>query len=172
MARQLRLLVTALLVVAPFAGRAEDPEKGKGPGGGERKGGKRQAGPLSAEFEDVRKAIDALTPEQRKRFQENFLRWSNLPVEQKKSLRDREELRRKRMAEEIEMAVRESGLDLEQDRRQQFAKRYVAERRKIEEQLRAETDEKRKPLVKDLIARLKEEFSSSEDRPVATPATP
>ena len=35
-------------------------------------------GTPSPEFENVRRALDALTPEQRKRFQENFWRWANL----------------------------------------------------------------------------------------------
>src|SRR5882757_8891612 len=56
-------------------------------------------GTPSPEFENVRKALDALTPEQRKRFQENFWRWANLPPDEKKALRDREELRKKFMAQ-------------------------------------------------------------------------
>jgi hypothetical protein len=42
-----------------------------------------------------------------------------------------------------------------------FAKRYGEERRKVEEQLRKEMEEKRKPLIKEVIARLKEEFSTA-----------
>jgi hypothetical protein len=117
-------------------------------------------GTPSPEFENVRRALDALTPEQRKRFQENFQRWANLPPEEKKALRDREAVRKKFMQQEVEVVLRESGLQLEGERREQFFKRYALERRKIEEQLRKETSEKRKPLVRELIERLRSEFAA------------
>lgn len=113
------------------------------------------------EFENVRRALDALTPEQRKRFQENFVRWSNLSTAEKKALRDREEARKRFMDEELQAAIKESGLELKGERRQQFTRRYAQERRKIEEQLRKETMEKRRPLVQDMLARLKSEFAAS-----------
>src|SRR4051812_29260972 len=66
----------------------------------------RQTGPASKidspEFENVRKAIEALTPEQRKRFQENFARWATLSPEEKRALRDQNELRRKRIKDEVD----------------------------------------------------------------------
>ena len=64
------------------------------------------------------------------------------------------------MVEDVERAVRESGLTLTPAQREAFARRYAEERRKIEEQLRRESEEKRKPLVRDMVARLKEEFSA------------
>ena len=122
-------------------------------------------GPDGEKFENVRKAIEALTPEQRKRFQENFQRWSNLPPDEKKALADREIFRRKKIAEDSDAALKEAGLELDADRRELFARRYGEERRKIEEQLHKELDDKRRPLLKEVIARLKAEFSSG------TPAT-
>ncbi len=121
----------------------------------------------SPAFDNVRKALDALTPEQRKRFQENFLRWSNLSPDEKKALRDREELRKKIVAQELDTVIKDSGLDLDPERREQFAKRYSEERRKIEEQLRKEAAEKRKPLVREMVTRLKQEFAA----PATLPAT-
>lgn len=126
-------------------------------------------GTPSPEFENVRRALDALTPEQRKRFQENFWRWANLSPEEKKALRDREEMRKKVMRQEVEAALKESGLQLDAGQREQFVKRYVEERRKIEEQLRKETNEKRKPLVRDLVGRLKAEFSTPSQAALAEP---
>lgn len=123
-------------------------------------------------FETVRKAIDALTPEQRKRFQENFLRWSNLSPEEKKALSDRDIFRRKKIAEDIDAALKEAGLELDGDRRAAFAKRYGEERHKLEEQLRKDMDEKRKPLVKEVIAKLKAEFSTPTDPVVSAPKAP
>jgi hypothetical protein len=121
-------------------------------------------------FDDVRKALEALTPSQRKRFQENLIRWSMLSPEEKKALRDREELRKTLVAQEVDTAIKESGLDLDPARREQFAKRYSEERRKIEEQLRKEAAEKRRPLVKEMVAHLKEEFATPS--PVAAPTQP
>jgi hypothetical protein len=121
-------------------------------------------------FDDVRKALEALTPSQRKRFQENLIRWSMLSPEEKKALRDREELRKTLVAQEVDTAIKESGLDLDSERRELFGKRYSEERRKIEEQLRKEAAEKRRPLVKEMVARLKQEFATPPS--VAAPAQP
>ena len=126
-------------------------------------------GPDAEKFENVRKAIEALTPEQRKRFQENFLRWSNLPPEEKKALADREIFRRKKIAEEIDAALKDSGLELDADRREQFGRRYGEERHRIEEQLHKDLDEKRQPLIKEVIAKLKAEFSTAAPSPSGAP---
>jgi len=170
MARQ-RLLTIALgiFIAAPllWADPPRDPNA-RGDDSQKQASAKRR-GNMSPEFENVRKALEALTPEQRKRFQENFVRWSNMSPEAKKALRDRDEFRRKKMAEDIDAAVRESGLDLDKERREQFAKRYAQERRKIEEQLRREMDEKRRPLVTEIVAKLKAEFVAP---PSAAPETP
>ena len=112
------------------------------------------------EFENVRRAMESLTPEQRQRFKENLVRWMSLPPEEKRTLRDREEQRREKVAEEIEAAVKESGLALNPLQREQFARRYSEERLRVEQRLRQEMEEKRKPLVRDIIARLKSEFST------------
>lgn len=119
-------------------------------------------------YENVRKALEALTPEQRKRFQENFMRWANLSPEEKKALREREEVRKKMIEQETETALQESGLQLEGERREQFIKRYSEGRRVIEEQLRKEANEKRKPLVRELINRLRNEFTSETPSPSAS----
>ena len=126
-------------------------------------------GPDAEKFENVRKAMEALTPEQRKRFQENFQRWSNLPPEEKKALADREIFRRKKIAEEIDAALKDSGLELDAERRELFARRYGEERHRIEEQLRKELDEKRQPLIKEVIAKLKAEFSTAAPSSGAAP---
>jgi hypothetical protein len=121
-------------------------------------------------FDDVKKALNALTPAQRKRFQENFIRWANLPPDEKKALRDREEQRKALVAQEVDAAIKESGLELDSERRDLFAKRYSEERRKIEEQLRKEAAEKRKPMVHEMVARLKQEFAAPTPAQVQVPA--
>jgi hypothetical protein len=125
------------------------PWLGHGPGGG---------GPNGPAFENVRKALEALTPEQRQRFQENLVRWANLSPEEKKALRDREEMRKQMIEQETNAAIQESGLQLDTEHREQFVKRYGEGRRQIEEQLRKEMNEKRKPLVHDLLTRLRSDF--------------
>ena len=141
---------------------AEKPATPKREGwfGGRKKA--ERAAANSPEFDNVRKAIEALTPEQQKRFRENFVRWMNLSPEEKRALRDRDELRRKRMSEETERAMAQAGLQLDGERRARFSKRYAEERRKVEEQLRREMEEKRRPLVQEIIGRLKAEFSTAE----------
>ena len=90
-----------------------------------------------------------------------MMRWANLSPAEKKALAEREEVRKKYMEMEIAAAIAESGLQLEGERRAQFVRRFGEERQKIEEQLRHDMMEKRKPLVRELIGRLKVEFSSA-----------
>jgi hypothetical protein len=118
------------------------------------------AGKLSPELENVRKALEALNPEQREQFRQNFARWINMTAGDKQSLRDLAEIRRKHMQEEIEEAITQSGLQLDPERRQMFVKRYTEERKKIEEALRKETEEKRGPRLEEMRNRLKSEFSA------------
>lgn len=126
-------------------------------------------GKLSPELEKVRKALEALSPEQREEFRQNFARWISLTAGDKQSLRDIQEIRKKHMQEEIEEAITQSGLQLDPPRRQMFVKRYTEERRKIEEGLRKETEEKRIPRVEELRLRLKTEFSGA-PTPAVAPA--
>jgi Spy/CpxP family protein refolding chaperone len=170
MSRLIAFVVMAGVGIGAAAAQAPadaPPEKHPGWAGGP---GPHRGGPDGQQFENVRKAIEALTPEQRKRFQENFLRWANLPPEEKKALADRESFRRKKIAEDIEAAITESGLNLNSEQRELFTKRYAEERRKIEEQLHKEMDEKRRPLLKDVIAKLRAEFAEGrQPPPSATP---
>ena len=165
-------VITAVALVATIATtlaqtttpEPQGPHKGPGWLGGHPS----EQGANGAAYENVRKALDALTPEQRKRFQENFMRWVNLSPEEKKALREREEVRKKLMEQETETAIQESGLPLEGEHREQFIKRYVEGRRTIEEQLRKEMSEKRKPMLRELISRLRTEFAT--DAPSSSPS--
>jgi hypothetical protein len=172
MARPLRLLISALLAAAAASASAQAPQPAESaPAKPERQGrGGGPGGPMSPELRNVGKALESLSPEQLKHFQENFLRWSNLSPEEKKALRDRDDLRRKRMVEDVDAAIREAGLELDKDRREIFVKRYAEERRKLEEELRKEMEEKRQPLLKALRERLKVEFSTPASTATVTPA--
>jgi Spy/CpxP family protein refolding chaperone len=127
---------------------------------------------LSVEFEQVMKALNALTPEQHKRFSENLARWMDLPQEEKKTLRSNEEVRRKRIVAEVEAVLRNLGLQLTDPQRAQFLKRYTEERRKVEEALRKETEEKRRNLLRELNQRLKTEFSEPAQETAEPPSDP
>jgi hypothetical protein len=52
--------------------------------------------------------------------------------------------------------------------REEYAKRYTQERRKIERNLQAEMDKIRRPLVKALIEQLKAEFQGKSSPPPST----
>ena len=160
----LALAVAALLVGHASAENTATPVALSTPAA--RKKPMREASPaspaakLSPELENIRKALEALTPEQREQFRQNFARWISLTADDKKSLRDLQEIRRKHMQEEIEQAIVQSGLQLDPERREMFVKRYTEERKKIEETLRKETEEKRGPRLEELRNRLKAEFSA------------
>lgn len=156
---------------SPDSGERKPPEKSSLHGFWKRNGG---AIPGSSEFDNVRQAVNALTPEQRKQFRENLLHWMNLPPEQKRSLSDRENFRKKRITEATNNAYEVSGLQLNPEQRAQFDKRYSEERRKIEEQLRKEAEEKRQPRVAEAIEKLRVEFSATSEKaaPVAPAAQP
>jgi hypothetical protein len=129
---------------------------------------KQQATKAGPEVENVYRALEALTPEQQKNFKENFIRWINLSPDQKRAMREREENRKRKMVEETQAALQETGLTLDPAQRAKFSKRYAEERRKIEEKLRKESEEKRKPLVAAVITQLRSEFAGS----TAVAATP
>ena len=167
--RRRYLLVSGFLFTALLAHAEEKPAPPAASPHPNRAKAKEQASPAGPEVENVRKALEALTPEQRLNFRDNFIRWMNLSPDEKRTLREREEGRKKRIAEETEAAIRESGLTLDPAQRAKFAKRYAEERRRIEEKLRKEMENQRKPLLQDLIAQLRVEFSGT--APVAaTPA--
>ncbi len=60
---------------------------------------------------------------------------------------------------EIDHAIKQSGLTLDDERRKAYAGRYVQMRRKIEQQLHTELETKRKPQLDALVDRLKAEFA-------------
>ena len=116
------------------------------------------AGP---EFEKTREAFKQLSPEERQRWLQNFRRWEALPPEKKTSLLDRQEAFHKRMREDTEAALKSTGLELNDDQKKQFAARYAEERRKIEEDIRKQMEEVRRPRVHEMVEKLKQEFSET-----------
>ena len=67
-------------------------------------------------------------------------------------------------------AFRDSGLHLEGEKRQQFEQRYLQERRRIEHELRQQTEAKRQEQLPALRERLKKEFQEPSPSVTSTSA--
>ena len=87
-------------------------------------------------------------------------------------MRKRERAHRERLKREAEMALRDAGLRLDQEKRDLFEQRYLQERGKIERQLQQESEAKRQQQLPALNERLKKEFQQSVPRAPSTTSPP
>jgi hypothetical protein len=99
-----------------------------------------------------------LSPEERQAFRRNAQRWLQMNPEQRKILREREFARQQQLKAEAEAAMRQLGLSLDPNAQGQFEARYFQERRRIERELRQETEAKRQQQLPQLNEKLKSEF--------------
>jgi hypothetical protein len=159
--------VDPLATPAPAAKTTPGPQsrfEGRHDGEGRREGegfGQRRPGFFGGpEAEKSRQAFQQMSPEQRERFMTGLKQFAELPPEKKMEIFQRSEYLRKKIAEDIETAIKESGLNLSADNKKKFTERYMEERKKIEEDLRKEMEELRKPKVAALIEKLKHEFAT------------
>lgn len=129
-------------VVSPKAG-GDKLEKGK-------KFGK------VTDLEGMRKWLRGLTEEQRSRVFENLQKWSEMSSDQQQALRNREEVFRKKVQEEISQAC--EGLSLSGEDQKMFARRYMDERKVVEAAIRKDMEERRKKDLQELKSKLQEEF--------------
>jgi len=74
-------------------------------------------------------------------------------------MRARERIYRAQVNQEVDTALRDSGLHLEGEKRTQFEQRYLQERRRIEHSLRQEIESKRQQQLPEIQERLKKEFT-------------
>jgi len=125
----------------------------------------------SDEWTEARRLFEQLSADQQKKFLDNLDQWKTMPAEERELLRDRDLFRREKIAQEIQEAINKSGLHLNDDQREVYALRYTQERRKIEEALHKEMDQKRQSMVGEMLARLKVEFLAT-PTPVGGKATP
>ena len=116
----------------------------------------------------MRSRVHQLSPEERQTFKKNAERWLQMNQEQRNVLRAREKVRQQQMKSEADAALRDSGLRVDPNARNQFESRYVQERRRIERQLRQEAEAKRQQQLKELNERLKSEFQPSPSSPGST----
>ncbi len=88
-----------------------------------------------------------------------------MPMETQNVLRARELARQQRLQRDAEAALRDSGLQIEAEKRALFEQRYVAERKRIDQELRRELQEKRKREMEPVVERLKKEFARPSPAP-------
>jgi hypothetical protein len=121
-----------------------------------------QASPSTSpsRFELLRRAFDQLSPEQQEKVLLNLLRWQELSQDEREVLRQRERVQRQKQEASINEAYQKSGLQLNDEQRAMFRKRYLQERRRLEEQLAHEIQEKRQIGIAAIIETLKKEFST------------
>jgi flagellar biosynthesis GTPase FlhF len=176
MARQFRrTILTALFVCGAAAVSAQDtPPPAPAPDAAGKADDSLRASPdrpgkfrRGGDLEDARR-FEKMPPEQRERLRENLRRWQKMPPEERQDLREEEQRRRQRIEREIDEIIQKAGLQLSADQRQVFALRYAQERRKIEETLRREMEAKRRPMLDEVVERLKKELAAA----AAASATP
>jgi hypothetical protein len=125
---------------------------------------------MEGDFRPTRERMSELSPEDRQRFEKNAQRWMQMSPEERVMMRERENFHRERVKREADDALRSSGLNLDPARREQFQVRYMQERRKLEQALHREIEEKRQQQLAPIIERLKKEFESPRASPAATAA--
>ncbi len=100
----------------------------------------------------------SLPADARQDFRRNAERWMRMGPEERKILRERENLLQAQIKRESDAALRDSGLRLDQEKRSQFESRYMQERRRIERGLRDQIETERQKEIPALIQQLRKEF--------------
>ena len=114
------------------------------------------------------KLIAEAPPEKRKALEKQYSAWKTLSAEKKESLRRNHIKASQRLSKESDKALKKLGLtDLPKQRKQEFRKQYIKERKQLERDLRTEMQQQRKKRLPELMKKLKVEFTS-----VATPVSP
>jgi len=119
----------------------------------------------SVKLEDLRRSIEQLTPEQQQKVLQNLHRWLALSPDERDVLRQRQRVRQQKEEESVTEAYQKSGLRLNEEGREIFRKLYLQERRKLEEQLAKETQEKRQKGDATIVEKLKKELANSPNAP-------
>ena len=122
------------------------------------------------EWTAARNIFEQLSGDQQKKFLDNLDQWRMMSPQEQELYRDKELFRRKQIAQEIQAAIQKSNLKLDEDQREVYALRYTQERRKIEESLRKEMDQKRQIMVDAMLSHLKVEFNAPSDQDSAQAA--
>jgi len=122
-------------------------------------------------FQKFRQRLEQMSPEERQKFKDNWRRWKEMGDDERREWQKRAMEEHDKLKQNVDEALGKLGLKLDEDQREVFALRYRQERRKLEQSLCKEMDEKRKAGVEDILQRLKTEFSNPpKPEPSATPA--
>jgi hypothetical protein len=124
----------------------------------------------SARIEEIQKSIEQLSPEQQEKVLQNLHRWQALSPEERDYIRQQEHVRHIKQEEAATEAYQKSGLHLTEAQRTQFRKRYVEERRKLEEEVAKESQQKRTAGNNTIVEQLKKEFSTPKPSPTPSVA--
>jgi hypothetical protein len=152
-------VITTLSIFASFCALAQaQPQRSGG----------RQGGPHAGRPPPVKSTQErwrSLPPAARQDFRRNAERWMRMSPEERKILRERENLRQAQIKRETEAALRDSGLPLDQEKRSLFESRYIQERRRMEQALRQQIENERQQQLPALIQQLKKEFQLDQPKP-------
>lgn len=137
------------MLLAP--GRAEDTEKPPA------QNSPSPSNPNRKETDPLIQLVRSLTPEQKTRLIESIKTWQELTPEVKQALRARETTLKKSLTDEIDAAL--EGVQISQEQRAMFGKRYKEERRNLDQSLRSEVDARRKAGLQEIVAKIKAELA-------------
>ena len=182
------VIIATLLILAALNALAQaQPQRPEGRRGGPSSVGAGLGGhrPIStgpgarpgghAPINTARERWLSLPPADRQIFRRNAERWMQMSPEERQIMRQRENIRREQIRRETEQALRNSGLLLDQQKRDLFESRYMQERRKMEQTLRQQIETERQQQLPALIQQLKKEFqleqpnSGATGKPAASP---
>jgi hypothetical protein len=113
-------------------------------------------------------------PGERQKWLENSKRWKNMSKEERQILRWEANLRVQRMEKAVDELIGRNGWNVSPELRQKLLARYTEERRIIEQTINKEMEARRRPMLKDMVERLKAEFgpivAADNATPTPTPA--
>ena len=127
----------------------------------------------NSKFREMRERLDLMPPEQRREAIEKFRNWQKLPGDEQAHFRFMQDEREKRLQQAVDDTLRSSGLKLDDTQRQRITQIYKRERRKLEEQLRTEMDQRRQDRLPELQKAVLDAFqkeATSTPPPVASPS--
>lgn len=123
-----------------------------------------------AKLEEARRNWQQMPPQERQKIRENLQKWKEMSKDERQVLRLQAQKRRERMENTVAEFVNKNGWVLTPERHEQLFERFFQERGKIEEILRKEMEEKRRPMIREMMERLKVEFNPGSPGASATPS--
>ena len=172
MDRFLFRIAFALLLAAAIPARAQTPSPSASP----ETTPDDPKTPATSKVEEARRRFQQMTPEQRLKLQDNLQKWKGLSNEERQALRFQLKMRTDHLEKSASWLEKKNGWKLSPESHQKLLERLDEERKRIEDTLRKEEDEKRRPMTKKMMDALEAEFApiaagSPAPSPTATPAS-